>query len=548
MVDLTKYKDIFLLEVEDHLQKLNDNLLKLEKDPKNKDLLNELMRSSHTIKASSATMEYKKTAFLSHVMEDVFDYMRSGLLEATPKTIDELFKSVDVLEKSILEIKKLDKETDLDQTIEKLKKITGVANQGIGKSARGAEGEPGVEKKTNKVFDGKKTDTEQPANIERISHIKVPVERLDNLMDSMEELLIDKMRLEQLKKNDSILEEVVDHLSRLVSSIQYQVMQARLVPVEQIIGRFPRMVRDLALGQKKDIEFEMIGGEIEMDRTIIDKLGEPLMHLLRNAIDHGIDKKGKILLKVSREREFALISVEDNGRGIDFKKIKEAAVRRNIVSEKDIESFGKEQLINLLFHSYLSTKEKVTETSGRGVGLSVVKGFADQIGGRVLIEPSLPAGGARFILELPLTLAIINALLVLVQDFIFAIPFSSIERSVIVSKKNIKSMADYDVAVIDGKDVLLAWPHKIFNLSVKTEKKENFESITVVMARRGKDTIGLVVDKLINRQEIIVKSLSPVLRGIKGFSGSTILGDGMVALIIDVAGLLENKSRLVRTF
>lgn len=551
-MDLEKFKNIFIMEAEEHLQKLNDNLLKLEKDQNDKNLLDELMRSSHTIKASSATMGYKKTAFLTHIMEDVFDYMRSGLLRATPKIINELFGAVDALEKSIKSIKGSDKEINLDSASVKIKKISGVATKGTGKSFRTGDGKPIIKEKGKKLSPTQKREVqaekeEKKEQTEKISHIKVPVERLDALMDLMEELLIDKMRLEQFKKTDLKLEELVDHLNLLISNVQYQVMQSRLVPLEQIFTPFPRMIRDLAQEQKKKVSFAVMGSEIELDRTIVDKLGEPLVHLLRNAIDHGIEKQGSIILKAVREKDFVLISVEDDGKGIDFEKVKQATVKRNILSQREAEKATEEQLTDLLFHSRLSTKDKVTETSGRGVGLSIVKNFSDQIGGRVLIEPSLSGGGARFTLELPITIAIINALLVGAGEFIFAIPFSSIERSVIVPLKNIKSMADYDVAVIDGRDILLAWSDKIFNFPVKTKNEDRQKSIIVVIVRRGEDAVGLVVDKLISQQEIIVKSFSPILRKIKGFSGSTILGDGKVSLIIDVVTLFENKNKLIRT-
>lgn len=581
MVDLAKFKDLFISEAEDHLQKLNDNLLALEKnlsDPEgqangaNKKLMDELMRSAHTMKSSSATMGYKKMAFLTHVMEDIFDYARNDMLKITPKIINETFKALDSLEKSLKSIKKSDKELNVDSVITKIKKLTGVQTEGAGKSARTPEGRP-IGKSETQNSKPVKEDLEpdkseilnQKSGIDRIDHIKVPIERLDNLMDLMEELLIDKMRLEQLKEKNPELKAVVEHLSRLVSDIQYQVMQARLVPVEQIFARFPRMARDLAQEQKKKVELEITGGEIELDRTIVDKLGEPLVHLLKNAIDHGIEKSGSVKLQAKRENEFAVITVENDGKSIDFEKVKQAAIKRNIASAKAVESYNQNQLINLLYNGRLSTKDKVTETSGRGVGLSVVKNFADNIGGRVVVEsPVSDNGGTRFTLELPLTLAIINALLVKVKDSLFAIPFSSIERSVAIHSSDIRSMADQDVAVVDGFDVPLVKLNKVFNIpdiieilenkNIKEKKISNKDNIdklkiseTAVLVRRGKDIAGIVVDKLVNRQEIIVKPLPIVLRGTKGFSGSTILGDGRTILILDVMSLLEDASKLIRT-
>lgn len=551
MVDLLKFKKLFVSEVEDHLQKLNDNLLKLEKSPGDKLLLDELMRSSHTIKGSAATMEFKKMAFLTHVMEDIFDYARNGSLNISPEIMNELFKAHDILGKSLKKISISGQESDVDEMAGNLKKITGVATVGIGKSQRPEKEKQVLVVPPKKTVIKNKKLKDYPVQIseaetqelEKISHIKVPVERLDNLMDLMEELLVDKMRLEQLKRGDQKLDEITNHLSRLISDLQYQVMQSRLVPVGQIFARFPRMVRDLANEQKKDIEFVVSGGDMELDRTIIDKLGEPLVHLLRNAVDHGIGEKGKIFLKAQREKDFASIIVEDSGKGIDFEKIRQSAVRKNIISQKEAESFTGDQIISLLFKNRLSTKERVTEMSGRGIGLSIVKNFTDQIGGRTIVESPIPGGGSRFTLELPLTLAIIDALLVGVGNSVFAIPFSSIQRSIIVPRKNIRSMADYDVAVVDDQDFPLVWLGKAFDIK---KENETASEITVVLVKRRKDIAGIVVDRLITQQEIIIKSLSPVLRGIKGFSGSAILGDGKTILILDIATLLDDTKKFIR--
>jgi len=410
----------------------------------------------------------------------------------------------------------------------------------------------------------------------------------------MEELLVDKMKLEriigsvgkeltdeEIKKKYPLVPElgpVVEHLSRLVSDIQYQVMQARLVPVEQIFARFPRMVRDLAAEQNKEIEFEVSGGEIELDRTIIDKLGEPLVHLLKNAVDHGIESAGTVSLQARREREYAVIVVEDDGQGVDFEAVRRAAQKRNITTaESEVNILNKDHLVNLLYHPRLSTKEQVTETSGRGVGMSVVKDFVSNIGGRVYVESPIAteaeSGGTRITLELPLTLAIINSLLVTVNGAMFAIPFSSVERSVSVEPADIKSMADQDVALVDGRDVALVRLGNIFGLtetiSGKTAGQRNRETeklkdreisedpridpresasatSTIVLVKRGNEMAGIVVDTILDEQEIIVKTLPPVLRGVKGFSGSTILGDGRTVLILDPVSLLEDSSRLVR--
>ncbi|MBT3690345.1 hypothetical protein HOG11_03220, partial [bacterium] len=446
MIDLSKFKDIYVSETEDHLQKLNDNLLALEKDLSNKSLLNELMRSAHTLKSSSATMGFNDMAFLTHVLEDVFDYARNDLFNITSETVTKLFEAIDSLDNSLKSVKEKNKESDLKKVIENIKKITGVKTEGIGKSVRHEDGKPLVEKKEVKSGDNKLDELKEA---DKITSIKVPVERLDKLMDLTEELLIDRMRIETISGYDldsSLTDEkltlesllfkltpAVEHLSGLISNLQYLVMQARLVPLGQIFARFPRMIRDLATEKKKKINLEISGEDLEVDRTIVDKLGEPIVHLLRNALDHGIDTEGTIKLKAIREKDFVSVIVEDNGLGIDFKEVVEAAVRKNIIGNDEgnnylskieknkIFDYGadkkyvadRKQIEDILFNPRLSTNKQVTKTSGRGVGLSVVKKFSEEINGNIILEsPLSKKGGTRFTLELPLTLAIINALLV----------------------------------------------------------------------------------------------------------------------------------------
>ena len=566
--DLAEYKDLYISESEDHLQKLNEKLLALENDLTNTSLLDQLMMSAHTIKGSSAAMGFTTIAYLAHVMEDVFDFARKDQLELEKKIIEVVFQSVDSIEQSIESIKDGNDEVDSTQLANQLKKITGVQTEEIGPSVKSSKdvtstkveassSKQDATKRKDGIDASQKDDEKKPPLVQQkeLDFIKVPTERLDKLVELMEQLLINKMRLENLvdpetkerEKQDIPLEElqpIVDHLSRLVSDIQYSVIQARLVPVGQIFARFPRMMRDLSRQSEKEIEFEIIGEDIELDRTIIDKLADPLVHLLRNAVDHGIDKDGTIKLIARREKDFAQIIIEDSGKGIDVEKVKQSAIDRNLIEPLTASNLSRNEIIDLIFNPNLSTKEDVTQTSGRGVGLSVVKTFINQIRGGLIVDtPINNNGGTRFTLELPLTLAIINALLVRVGEHLFAVPFASIERSVSVYKKDIKSMADQDVAVIGDQEVPLVRLKKIFRLE---EEVQDMDEETVVLVERGQNTAGLVVDELVSEQEIMVKPLSPILDSAKGFSGSTVLGSGHIVLILDINSLLENTSRLVR--
>ncbi len=589
-MDISKFKDIFVSEVEDHLQNLNDKLLALEKlvqklTPSQKVrepgkemmiLLEELMRSSHTIKGSAATMGFNQMAFLTHVLEDIFDYARHGQLDLNAKILERIFATLDLLASSLVEIKQQGREKDVEAAALQLKKITGVVTQGGGPSPRSAQGVP-------REVSGKEPPLAAvPPATPEISYIKVPSGRLDALLDLTEELLIERLRLESTlqillrhlrrarSRLHSPLREAItnrlkptaDHLGRLISDLQYLVMQARLVPVGQVFARFPRMVRDLAQRQKKEISFMVSGEDLELDRTIVDKLSEPLVHLLRNAIDHGVVKRGIIKLTARRERDLVHILVEDDGQGIQWAQVVDTACERKIITQEEYAVLHKNlehapqgdlrpEIVNLIFHPDLSTKKEVTETSGRGVGLNVVKRFAEDLGGTVRVESPLGAkGGSRFILELPLTLAIIDALLVRVGQESFAIPFGSMERAVRVPTTKIKNnMADQDVVIMGKNRVPLVPLAKIFHLlpppAAKGEKSQPAQ--TVVLVKRGKETAGLVVDALLNEEQIIVKPLPHPLKGIGGFAGSTILGNGETILILDVLNLLHHHQRLFKT-
>lgn len=567
------------MEVEDHLQKLNDNLLSLEKKIKDpsatgsslEELLNELMRSAHTIKSSSATMGYGKLSSLTHTLEDIFDQARNGSFKIKESILGELFKVVDAMEDSIRNIKENDAELDVDSYSDSLKRMIGTNEK---KSISKISKNEVPEKKTILPISEAGDHV-----VEKIQHVNVPVKKLDDLLNITEELLNEKMRLnslyENILKNNSTLnlgevfgdfKPALEHFGILISNLQYIVMQSRLVPAGQIFARFPRMIRDLSVKTGKEVELLIKGEDLEMDRGIIDKLGEPLVHLLRNAVDHGVEKKGKIILEAKRDKDFVSIIVEDDGGGIKWQKLVTSAGSRGIITndhQQELLNLIKNNPQNiwqpviereLLYNPNLSTREEITETSGRGVGTSVVKQFIDDIGGDiVVISPVENNIGTKFILNLPLTLAIIKALLVEINGEIFAVPFSSILRAVSVNDINIKSVADQDVAVIDDIDVPLISLEKVFTSSVIKNKKElvsdknkKQDKKIVVLVQKGSDTVGFLVHKLVSEQEIIVKSLPTVLSGIRGFSGSTILGNGEAVLILDVFGFLQGDRKFTR--
>ncbi|WP_374721863.1 chemotaxis protein CheW [Peribacillus tepidiphilus] len=378
--------------------------------------------------------------------------------------------------------------------------------------------------------------------------IRVNIERLDILMNLFEELVIDRGRLEQISRdlNNPELHETVERMSRISGDLQNIILNMRMVPVETVFNRFPRMVRQLARDLNKKINLEIVGAETELDRTVIDEIGDPLVHLLRNAIDHGIEvpeervKKGKqeegnVVLKAYHSGNHVFIEIEDDGAGISREKVLKKAISKGIVSEQAAASMSDRQVFELIFASGFSTAEKISDVSGRGVGLDVVKNTIESLGGSVSID-SKEGEGSVFSIQLPLTLSIISVMLVEIQKEKFAIPLSSIIETAIVRKDEILNAHNQQVIDFRGKVVPLLDLKEIFEIPVYDEGDEFF---SVVIVRKGDKMAGLVVDSFIGQQEIVLKSLGNYLNSVFAISGATILGDGQVALIIDCNALIK---------
>jgi two-component system chemotaxis sensor kinase CheA len=379
--------------------------------------------------------------------------------------------------------------------------------------------------------------------------IRVDIERLDVLMNLFSELVIDRGRLEQLARESgqNALMETVEHMSRISGDLQNIILTMRMVPVEQVFNRFPRMVRDLAKDLNKKINLEIIGAETELDRTVIDEIGDPLVHLLRNSIDHGIEsaeerraagkpEEGLVQLKAYHSGNHVFIEVRDDGKGINSEKVLKKAIERGIVTEQAASTLTNKQIYELLFASGLSTADKISDVSGRGVGLDVVKTKIESLGGACSVD-SAPGEGTTFLIQLPLTLSIISAMLVQVEDEKFAVPLSSIIETAVFSPDDIMHAHQQDVIDFRGRIVPLVSLKSIFSIPDNGKSKEG--DISVVIVRKGDKMAGLVVDSFIGQQEIVLKSLGKYLVNVFAISGATILGDGQVALIIDCNALIK---------
>ena len=390
----------------------------------------------------------------------------------------------------------------------------------------------------------KKSSQGQSAKIGKT--VRVDIDRLDNLMNLVSELIIIKTRMDDLSgnQNGETMVETIEYLERITTSLHDAVMKVRMVPIERVFNRFPRLVRDLSKELNKEIVLEMSGEETEVDRTVIDEIGDPLIHLIRNSIDHGIElpadrlKKGKpevgtVVLKSYPDGNNVVIQVEDDGSGINQDIIKKKAIEKGILSEREAENLSLEDSINLLFAAGFSTTEVVSDVSGRGVGLDVVKSKIESINGNIEVD-SVLGKGTKFIIRIPLTLAIIQALLVRLSDEIYAIPLSSITEITNISSDLIRDVQGQEIILYRGNTLPIIRLSTVLGVEVK----ENETDLVVVIVKKGDKHAGLIVDSLIGQQEIVIKGLGKYLSSIEYLSGATILGNGNISLIIDVNSLI----------
>ncbi|WP_391208681.1 chemotaxis protein CheA [Psychrobacillus sp. L4] len=377
--------------------------------------------------------------------------------------------------------------------------------------------------------------------------IRVNIERLDILMNLFEELVIDRGRLQSISEelHNNELDETVERMSRITGDLQNIILNMRMVPVETVFNRFPRMVRQLARDLNKKINLEVIGADTELDRTVIDEIGDPLVHLIRNSLDHGVEspeirkangkpEEGTVVLRAYHSGNHVFIEIEDDGAGVNRQKVLKKAISKGLVSEEVASTLSDKQVAEFILSSGFSTADVISDVSGRGVGLDVVKTTIESLGGTIDIS-STEGKGSLFSIQLPLTLSIISVMLVELGEEIYAIPLSSIIETAIVRSSDILNAHNQKVIDFRGKVVPLVFLEDVFDVPRESNEDE-FHS--VVLVRKGDKLAGLVVDSFIGQQEIVLKSLGEYLNSVFAISGATILGNGKVALIVDCNALI----------
>lgn len=660
---MDQYLEMFVSESKEHVQAMNDNLLKLENAPDDVSIVNEIFRSAHTLKGMAGTMGYTDLMTLTHQLENVLDELRNGKIHFSSDLLDLIFEAMDNIETMVDSIALGgDGKQDVTEIIEKLKTISGGKSVTLDSTSNGNElsngqinydeyelsvleeslsqgynvyeilvelrsdcmlkgvrafmvfdtlsktGEivkstPAVDQLEEENFDQSFTvtyltklsmdevekailaiseidkvtlseltienlrnrnsnvvqaskkeesstehgDASRNLGLQRTKSIRVNIEKLDSLINLFEELIIDRGRLEEITKeiNHPVLKETVEKISRVSSDLQSIVLNLRMVPVSTVFNRFPKMVRQLARNLQKKIQLVISGEETELDRTVIDQIGDPLVHLLRNSIDHGIEmpeerltkgkpEEGTILLKAYHSGNHVFIEISDDGGGINIEKVLNKAIKNGLVDEKTAKNLSNEEIIEFIFSPGFSTSEQVSDLSGRGVGLDAVKNKIEQLGGTISVKTE-KGQGSRFIIQLPLTLSIIAVMLVEIGKEKYAIPLTSIVENIIFNKKDIQYAHNQPVLHFRDRVVPLLYLDKIFQV----KDVEETDELSAVIIQKGDKWAGFVVSSFLGQQEVVLKSLGEYLKNVFAISGATILGNGEVALVIDPNALLK---------
>jgi two-component system chemotaxis sensor kinase CheA len=676
---------VFMEEAEEHIQLLDEDIIKLENEGTNQELLQEIFRAAHTLKGSSAMLGHERMAEVTHAMESLLDKLRNHKISVNSKIIDALLFALDALKMlkseitsqresdvdipaivnrlneaaeannpvdgeeavqqpangdkigklislnknaiakiakaqkngmnvyavkafidnksewlavrslqiyndlttmgdliaSVPGLKEIEQEKvtpeftaivccrrtndEIEETLKLISDIEKVIAAGYG-TAEGAELLKSCqieEKKALPVQDVRenvaKPEIKMPevsARQEAMQSIRVDVSVLDNLMNMVEELVIDRSRISQVGKmlegkypDDELVSDLGDtsnHIVKVINELYQDIMKVRMVPVSLVFSKFPRLVRDTAQKLHKNLDFVIKGENTELDRTIIEKIHDPLVHLLRNAVDHGIEtsdqrkakgKPEKALVRLSayQEEGHIVIKLEDDGGGIDPRRVRDAAVKKGFLSLEAANKLSDSEAIDLIFSPGMSTAEKATDVSGRGVGLDIVRTNIERLSGSIALDTRVNEG-TTFTIKLPLTVAVFQGLVVTVSGSSFIVPLVSVMETIKVKKKDIKSVQMREVMMLRDMIVPLMRMSRVLGIGMEAEEKDE-DYVLVVKA--GEKVAGIVVDELREQMEFVIKSLGKYFGELQGIAGATILGNGQVALILDIPTLIR---------
>jgi two-component system, chemotaxis family, sensor kinase CheA len=537
-VDMSQYLDLFVSEVREHLKNISKLVIVLESVPGDRATIDELFRSAHSVKGMAASMGFKQAAELAHGMENLMDRVRRGL-EIDSGLFDILLAGESALSAMVDDIEK-GGSGGMD-TAPLLARISSYDPSASPKTTDTSAAEK--DKRAYTGADPEQTVTARSETSSFQQTVKIKTAVLDRLLTTTGELVTVKHRLlmtsRSLRNRD--FSEALESLGKAIRELHDQVMAVRLIPLAMITERFPRMIRDLARESGKEINFSMSGVEIELDRSILELLGDPLAHILRNSLDHGIETPservtagksptGRVSISVSRDKDQVAIRINDDGRGMDPERIASTAVAKGIIQKGKASTLSIEEKLLLICLPGFSTAEKVTDISGRGVGMDVVRTTIQSLSGTMSIETE-QGKGSTFVLRLPLTVAIINVLLVAVGKLTLAVPLTAVGRTMELKSEELALIGDEEVFFLEEKMVPVVSLSRLMNIDSGSQKKE---TVSLFISEIKGRVIGVQVDRILGNQEIFVKPLLRPLSAMGGLSGATVLGDGEVVFIVDI--------------
>jgi len=596
----------FITEAEESLEKIEPRFVELEQQGQNTDLLNEIFRSMHTIKGAAGFLGFQSIVDVAHASENIMKRLRDGEIDLSKPLMDAILKSIDMLRLLLGHLNEKDGvEENVAPLVQELgnalkatmsRTATGDAplqnpaapaaavmpaaqitepvkteedgpeeeeeshmSGAVQKPAEAPAGAPEIsavsgvgEHKPNEIIQTAKD------NIQKAQNLRVDVSRIDKVMDLAGEVVLVRNRLLNISNYfdmkysedpmSEILTESVSFLDRITSDMQLAVMKMRMQPIQKVLSKFPRLVRDMSAAVNKEVELQISGEGTEVDKTVIENIGDPLTHILRNSIDHGIESaeervskgkpaKGRIIISTYQKGTQIVIEIMDDGKGIDLEKLKMKAVEKGLMTEEETRKMSDKDAIDIIFLPGFSTKEVATELSGRGVGMDVVKTNISILNGYVEVS-TVKDAGTTFKISIPLTLAIIQALMVEVDGAKYAIPLSPIEETLKVMKKEINNVTGQNVIVIRDKVCPLFDLNSILGLGLNGH--DDFEYKYLIVISMGDRKFCLAVDRLVGQEEVVIKTLNGLDSTSSYVLGATITGDGKVVFILDVAGISRN--------
>ncbi len=554
----------FLAETTESLNALDLDIVKLEQNPNDKDLIGRIFRLVHTVKGTCGFLGLPRLEKVAHHSENVIGRYRDGSLQVTESSVSLILESFDRIKTIVAGIAATSTEPEGDdsdliarldavyegrETVASAPVIAAPADVRIESGSAEAQNAP-VQDTPKTTVAGAPAAAAPPAAEDASSKsLRVSVDVLENLMTMVSELVLTRNQLLQILRTqeDSSFTAPLQRLNHVVSELQEGVMQTRMQPIGNAWSKLPRIVRDISVELGKKINLDMRGNETELDRQVLDLIKDPLTHMVRNSADHGIEKpeeriatgkqeEGTILLNAFHEGGHIIIEISDDGKGLNTDKIRKKAIENEVVTEDQLKNMTEQQIQQFIFAAGFSTAEKVTSVSGRGVGMDVVRTNIEKIGGTIEMK-SIFGKGTTFTIKIPLTLAIVSALIVEAGNERYAVPQLSVRELVRLTRDGENKLENiHGTPVMRLRDRLL--PLVSLRQVLRMEESgENESSRQVIVVQVGTNSFGIIVDRVFDTEEIVVKPVSPILKGIRIFSGNTILGDGSVIMILDPNGV-----------